>query len=278
MAHKLTIIAVIGLSASAACMGAAAAIGGPNFDDGFGGLFDDRPRCEAIPNATQTVRDLDWNGGDHVTLSIPVQASYSPANGAKLRATGDPQVVAHLRVKDGEIELDCRGWRSRAKGTAVALPGREFRKFSIAGSGGFVLDGLNQPSAKIEIAGSGDVKANGKVDDLKLEIAGSGDADLTQITARQGRFEIAGSGTIKAKGVIDDVKISIAGSGHADLGEVTSRNAHVEIGGHGDVHIAPSEEAKIEIGGSGDVYLHSSPKQLDTEIGGSGRIHRLGAS
>ena len=40
MAHKLTIIAVIGLTTSAVFMGAAAAIGGGRLGDGFEGLFD----------------------------------------------------------------------------------------------------------------------------------------------------------------------------------------------------------------------------------------------
>ena len=315
MAYKLATIAVIGLATSAVCMGAAAAIGGPSFADGFDGMFDNRPRCQALTDATETSRDLDWDGHDSVTLALPSQASYSPSNGDRLHATGDPQLLAHLRIKDGDIELDCRGWHDRAKNLQITLPGREFRKFSIAGSGGLTLDGLNQTAATIEVEGSGKVRANGKVDDLKMEIEGSGDADFGQIVARRAKVEIEGSGTvraagsiedlnieiegsgranldemnsrtarvdiegsgtIKAKGRIDDLNIQIAGSGRADFGQVTTRTARVEIGGHGDVHIAPSEEAKIDISGSGDVYLHSSPKQMDTEIGGSGRIHRVG--
>jgi hypothetical protein len=108
-----------------------------------------------------------------------------------------------------------------------------------------------------------------------MGIAGSGDADFDQLAMRQAKVEIAGSGTVRAKGSVDDLDIEIAGSGRADFGEVTTRTARVEIGGHGNVDIAPSEEAKIEIGGSGDVNLHSNPKQLETDIHGSGRIHRL---
>jgi hypothetical protein len=78
-----------------------------------------------------------------------------------------------------------------------------------------------------------------------------------------------------AKGAADDLRIEIGGSGHADFGATASRTAKVEIGGHGDVDIAPTDLADIEIGGSGDVTLHSNPKQLETHIGGSGRIHRL---
>lgn len=315
MAYKLATIAVIGLATSAVCMGAAAAIGGPAFGEGFEGIFDDRPRCQALTDATQTSRDMEWHGGNSVTLEIPVQASYSPANGERLHASGDPQILAHLRIKDGDIELDCRGWHDRAKGVQITLPGREFRKFTIEGGGALALNDLNQADAELKVEGSGKIQASGKVDNLKMKIEGSGDADFNQIVARQARVEIEGSGTlrakgsiedlgieiegsgradldemksrsarveiegsgtIKAKGQIDDVKIEISGSGDADFGQVASRNARVEISGHGDVHIAPSEEAKIDISGSGDVYLHSNPRQLDTEIGGSGRIHRAG--
>src|SRR5690349_19619932 len=109
MVHKLATIAVIGLATSAVCIGAAAAIGGPAFGEGFGGMFDERPRCQTVAGATETSRDLDWHGGQNVTLEIPAQASYSPSNGERLHASGDPQLLAHLRIKDGDIELDCRG-------------------------------------------------------------------------------------------------------------------------------------------------------------------------
>jgi hypothetical protein len=315
MAHKLVTIAIIGLATSAVCMGAAAAIGGPNFGDDFDGIFDNRPRCEAVAGATETSRNLDWDGSDHVELSVNGRASYAPGSDDKIHASGDPQILAHLRVRKGDIEMDCRGWRDRTKELALTLPGREFRKFEIAGGGNLILDKLNQSNlkieiagsgsvkangnidnlkievagsgkadldqitareAKIEIAGSGDVRANGKVDNLKMEIAGSGDADFTQITARMAKVEIAGSGTVKAKGSIEDLDIEIAGSGRADFGEVTSRTAKVEIGGHGNVDIAPSEEARAQISGSGEVKLHSNPKRMETDISGSGRIHRVG--
>jgi hypothetical protein len=316
--HKLAFIAVIGLTASAACMGAAAAIGGKDFKDGLDGFswFDGKPRCEAITAATAGSRDLDWDGSDELKLAVLGQANYAPGNDNRLHASGDPQVLAHLRVRDGSIEMDCRGWRNRTRDVTITLPGREFREFTVAGGGKLVLDKLNQSKAEITIAGAGNVKANGRIDNLEMTIAGSGDADFTQLTARRAEFGIAGSGTIKgqgsvdeleigiagsghadfdditartadaeihgsgtinAKGRIDDVKIDISGSGNADFGQMETRTAKVEISGHGDVHIAPSEKARIEISGSGDVYLHKDPKSLDTDMRGSGRIHKVAA-
>jgi hypothetical protein len=239
MAHKLAVIAATGIAGLAVCLGAAAAINGGNLGNGFDGIegmFGDKPRCEAVAGATATSRDLDWDGSDHAGLAVQGTATYTPGTNSKVHVTGDPQVIAHLRVEDGAIEMDCRGWRSRQQDVAITLPGREFRRFEIAGGGKIILNKLKQDDLKIEIAGAGSVHADGKVDTFKIEIGGSGDADF---------------------------------------GDVAAREARVEIGGSGTADIAPSELARVEIAGSGDANLHSNPRHLETEIAGSGRIHRL---
>jgi hypothetical protein len=238
MVHKLATVAVIGLTASAVCMGAAAAIGGKDFGDGMDfSMFGDRPRCEAIQSATATSRDLDWDGSDHVGLSVGGHAHYTPGSDNKVHVTGDPQMVAHIRVRDGNIEMDCNnGWHNSSTGLEITLPGQEFQRFGIAGSGNLLLQNLNQHRLKVSIAGSGDVKADGKVEMTEIHIAGSGDADM---------------------------------------GHVASQVSEVHIAGSGNADIAPTDEADIHIAGSGDVNLHSSPKKLETHIAGSGRIHNI---
>jgi len=316
--HRLALIAVVGLAGSAACIGAAAAIGGKEFGEGMDGfsLFDGRPRCQPVEGASATSREMDWNEGDHIAINLLGRASYTPGSDERLHASGDPQVLAHLRIRHHTVELDCRGWGERTKDLVITLPGRRFSEFTVTGAN-LTLDGLDQDDVSIAIAGAGKIQASGKLNEnAKFTIAGSGEMNLGQITARRGEMEIAGSGTIKAdniaiddlemhiagsgrteigqltarsaeasiagsgtmiaKGSADEVKIEIAGSGRADFGGVTSRSARVEIGGHGDVDIAPTDFAKVDIGGSGDVNLHSNPKQLESDIGGSGRIHRLG--
>ena len=237
MVHKLAIIAVIGLTGSAVCMGAAAAIGGKDFEGLDFTMFGDRPRCEAVQGASATNRTLDWDGSDHVGLSVGGHASYTPGSDDKLHVTGDPQLVPHVRVRDGSIELDCRGgWHDRRDSLQIILPGREFQKFGIAGSGNLVLQNLNQNRLKVSIAGSGSIKADGKVQNTEIHIAGSGDADL---------------------------------------GHVASEVSEVHIAGSGNTDIAPTEESDIHIAGSGYVNLHSNPKKLETHIAGSGRIHNI---
>ena len=236
MAHKLGLIAVIGLAASAVCIGAAAAIGGGSFGDGLNGLFDNGPRCPVIAGATATSRDLEWDGSDKVELVVFSDASYTPGTDMKLHASGDPQVLAHLRIKNGKIDLDCHGWRDRDQ-IKLILPGREFREFAIAGRSDLKLDRMNQASLKAKIAGTGTIAADGRIDDLRIDVAGVG---------------------------------------HADFGKVVGRSAHVKLAGVAGADIAPSESAKIDIAGPSTVNLYSNPRELDTNIAGPGRLHKLG--
>ena len=237
MVQKLALIAITGLVASAACIGAAAAIGGGRFEDvlvdPFGG-----EHCETIAGATATSRDMNWDGNDQAGMAIPATANYTPGSGDKLHATGDAEVLAHLRIRDGVVEMDCRGWHSRVKDIVITLPGREFRKFTLEGTGKMNLDHLNQASLKVQVAGVATIKANGKVDDLSIDMAGVSKADFSQVTGARAEVKLAGVST-------------------AD--------------------IAPTDAAKIEIAGPSTVNLYSNPKQLDTEIAGPGQLHKRAA-
>ncbi len=254
---------------------------------------------------------MDWDGSDHARLNLAGQASYTPGTGDRLQASGDPQVLAHLRIREGTVELDCRGWRDRTQDLVITLPGRSFDKFGVTG-GRLILDRLDQQRLSVSIAGSGKVQANGRIEDLKLSIAGSGEMDLGQITANRGELEhrrighhasrerhhrrelemdiagsgraefnqiksrtaeigIAGSGTVIAKGTVDDLKIDISGSGRADFGEVVSRTANAEISGHGDVAIAPRRGSQDQ-----DQRLRRRPPAQRPQESGN-QDQRLGA-
>ena len=236
MGRKLAVIAIVGLTASVVCMGAASAIGGGGLPDLDMIALGGKDRCRVVPGATATSRTLDWDGSDHVGMALRGHARYRPGTDDRVHVTGDPQVLAHLEVDQGDIQLDCRGWSSRTKDLEITLPGRIFKRFEIAGTGRLTLDALDQQDLKIEMAGVAKVEANGEVDHVEIEMAGIG---------------------------------------HADFGQVQSREARVEIAGIGKADIAPSEEARIEIAGPGEVRLHSHPKRVDTDIAGPGRVRNV---
>lgn len=237
MPSKIAIIAIIGLTASAVCIGAGAAIGARDFGSldlpFFGG-----EHCETVAGATATSRTMDWDGSASAGLAMPGTANYTPGSGDKLQASGDPQVLAHLRIRGGTVDMNCRGWHNRLKGVTITFPGREFRKFRLAGTGKMNLNGLNQAALDIDMAGVGTITANGKVDDLSIRMAGVSTADFAHVTGRK---------------------------------------AKVKMAGVNKAHIAPSEEADVDIAGPSEVTLHSNPPKLDTRIAGPGSIRKVGS-
>ena len=64
----------------------------------------------------------------------------------------------------------------------------------IAGSGNLILQQLQAKSAEFDIAGSGNIRAAGRVREAKLEVAGSGNGDLDGLQRETAEVSIAGSG------------------------------------------------------------------------------------
>jgi Putative auto-transporter adhesin, head GIN domain len=231
--NKFAIVGISGLLISAVCLSAAATIGGKalyNSGFDFGGF--DRPRCDFDASGKSASRSIDWSGGDSASIELPANAHYRRASGTQLLVTGDSAVLPHVRVRNGKIGLDCRG-ADYGSGLEITLPGRLFRKFAMAGAGSLTLDDIDQPDLKIEMAGHGDVTANGKTGKLALSMAGANDAKL---------------------------------------GGLTADNASLELAGSNDAEVAATDNLKVEIAGRGEVKLRTEPQHLKTEIAGSGHI------
>ena len=230
MGTKLATVALTGLAISAVCLSAVTALGAGDlitidgWDDGF-------DRCERVDAGGADTRSLAWTGGDEVELSVPATVRYRPGTGDAVIVRGNPTALAHLRIEDGEIRFDCN--MRRTGRLEITLPGVPMREFALRGSGTLILDDLDQQELDIAIAGSGDVRATGRADEVELNIAGSGDADLGSLAVRRLELRIAGSG---------------------------------------DAEVAPRETADISIAGSGDVRFVVQPANVTTRIVGSGRI------
>ena len=243
MRTKLAIIAVSGLAISAVCLGGAFALGGHALGNAVFGTdlssLADLPRCDtkAQPMATASSRSLPWDGnGDRAAVALPANVHYQAGSGDELVVKGDPEFVAHLRVKDGLVSLDCNGnfHFNKDDRIDVTLPGRRtFKSFALLGTGDVELSGLSQPEVKLSIAGAGDIRADGKTDNLKVDVRGSG---------------------------------------NLKLGDLAAKNVDVDIKGSGKAEVAPQDSLNVDMAGSGTIYLRSEPKKIETSIHGSGNI------
>ncbi len=137
------------------------AIGNAVFGTDLAGLID-LPRCDSMarPMATATSRSLPWDGNnDRAAVALPANVHYQAGSGDQLVVKGDPDLIAHIRVHDGLVSLDCNGnfHFGRDNRTDVTLPGRRtFKSFALLGTGNVQLGGLSQPEVKVSIAGAGD--------------------------------------------------------------------------------------------------------------------------
>ncbi len=226
--RNLGLVVLGGFTVCAMALGAAAAINGDH-DTGF---FGDRPMCNFDMAGHSASRNIAWDGSDNVSIAVPADASYKRGVGDQVTVTGDANLIQHVRVREGHIEMDCRSWHHDGR-MAINLPGRTFTKFGLAGSGSMNLEGIDQPELKLGVAGSGDVTANGKTGKLEIGIAGSGKMHLGKLAA-------------------NDVQLKVAGSGNTE--------------------IAPSGDLSVHIAGSGKVHLLTEPRHIETKIAGSGEI------
>lgn len=224
----------VALALGAAAFGAATGLGGAQASEGILGFLGDS--CPAAPAGAPSSRVMEWDGSDHVGISVPGSVSYQPGTDNKVHVTGDPRAIAALRLRDGSIGMDCN-MSLHDPNIHIVLPGRQFRSFHVSGSADLALHKLDQAALDVSVSGSGDVTADGKVEN-------------------------------------QDIRIS--GSGNADFGRVTGRIAKVKVSGSGDVAIAPRDEADIRVSGSGDVTLHSNPPVVNQHISGSGDVRRAG--
>ncbi|HWY60987.1 MAG TPA: DUF2807 domain-containing protein [Rhizomicrobium sp.] len=233
MINKFLVVGLSGLVIGVACLSASAVIGGKALRDtgfDFGGLGQER--CGFSDSGKSGSRNLAWSGGNKASIELPAAVHYRRGSGDQVVIKGDSEVISHVRVADGKVKLDCR-MRRNSDRLDVTLPGRDFRTFSLAGAGSLSLDDIDQPKLEIQMAGAGDIDANGKTGELELNLAGAGDARLGGLAA-------------------DRVELNMAGS-------------------H-DVEIAPKDDLEVNIAGSGKVVLRTEPSAIETHIFGSGRI------
>lgn len=234
MSSKLVTVAVSGLVIGAACIIAAAMVGGPelrNRDWNFGDWSGES--CDiTLANKTGT-RTLDWHAGDDIAVNLPANVSYRRGQGEQIVIEGDAALISHVAIDDNDLVMDCRPRNARGQRLTITLPGQEFRRFAVNGSASMVLENLDQPELRIDISGSGDVTASGRAERLNFDVAGSG----------KGHF------------------------GNLDAGSVD-----IDIAGSGDAEIAPRDRLSVDVAGSGKVTLKTEPKSIDTRIAGSGRI------
>lgn len=108
----------------------------------------------------------------------------------------------------------------------------------------------------------------------EIVLSGSGDVMVNGLSGGEFTYHVSGSGDLYAEGEVDDVEISISGSGDVDARDLMAKSATVRISGSGDVKVYASESFEGRVTGSGDIEYYGRPDHTLNRVTGSGDIRR----
>lgn len=307
MNRRLAVIAVVSLSIAVVCGIVIVLTSGTDWVNGDYRSWAGSLRSCSVPWANKTrsrerrTVDLEWPGSDVIKIRIPAQVHYQPGPKPQASASGDADLVNHVRLHDGALEWDTAEWDalvdcSPASDLVVQFTGPAVTGWTLNGSGQLDLSDIKQDLLRITLHGSGVVTASGESHEVSLDAAGSGRADLGRLVSqktsatiqgsadlklsdtKQGvlRIVMHGSGAVTGSGTAQEVSLEASGSGRADLGKLVTDHASARIHGSADVDLAPRQDADISVSGSGVVRLHgAAAARIDSHVSGSAQIQQV---
>ena len=185
---------------------------------------------------------------DRIAVSGPYDITVKTGGQPGVTARGGQAILddTEVVVEDGVLKIKPRlrnnRWRWSDDGKVrMTVNAAALRGATIAGSGGIDIDRAGGP-------------------EFKGEVAGSGDLAIGAIEANSAAFSIAGSGGVRAGGKVAKLDVSIAGSGDVDLSGLTATDASVSIAGSGNVRARATGTADVSVMGSGDVEVTGGAK------------------
>lgn len=260
MTRNLFIIAAAAFVLALGCIAGAVALGGRDLaendwtwvitDDEAGPR--DRVRVNRGDLGPDVTRNLEWNGGETLTVDLSADVTYVQGAQAGVVIKGPKEAVDRVRLVNGRLTLadgddhaervfirwgrdGIHGW-SESERLKITVTAPSVDAFRLAASGDLTVEGYDQPTIELRLDGSGDVSVDGKAGKLDLRINGSGDAELDGLD-------------------VTDVNIDVAGSG--------------------DTVVGPTGTAAVDISGSGDVSFTRRPQSVQQNISGSGDLDGL---
>lgn len=173
---------------------------------------------------------------DDLLVNISADISYVSSDDYKLVLSGDDNIVAVIStsLEGKSIVINSkRSFNTQNNLKIVVYGPKSLNRLTVEGSSDVNLKGISNQMFEVILEGSGDIRVQGKVRELKVEVDGSGNIDTRLLEA-------------------DNVDISIDGS--ADLAVTANNNLNVVIDG------------------VSNVTYYGNPASISKEIDGVGKV------
>ena len=125
--------------------------------------------------------------------------------------------------------------------------------------------------SKLNLLGSGSIKAASIAGDSEIVVAGSGTIDTPNVAAGKLEVNIMGSGTYAAAGTADSLELNVMGSGAGSMDKLKAGKADVSVMGSGSSSFASDGDVEGSIMGSGSITVKGGAR-CSVSTMGSGKL------
>jgi hypothetical protein len=106
----------------------------------------------------------------------------------------------------------------------------------------------------------------------RVSLNGSGNMRVAKMSGPELSIHLNGSGDVFAEGTVDDVTINLMGSGNVTCDELKAHTAEVNLLGSGNISLFADQSLNANLPGSGNIRYKGDPPQVTKNIMGSGHI------
>lgn len=108
----------------------------------------------------------------------------------------------------------------------------------------------------------------------RVALAGSGSISVTGLDVPTFRVELSGSGNITAAGKAGKLDVVLAGSGNVRTDGLVTPTADLHLSGSGNISASATSSLEAAVTGSGNITYSGNPNSVDTRVTGSGSIRK----
>ncbi len=192
---------------------------------------------------------------DAIELHMSGDVRVSIGKAMPFEISGEDNILPLIKteVRDRRLIISVTKPFKTKHSPDIELTIPDIESAAIHGSGDMDIGRVDGKSLKLAVHGSGDLRCEGKTEQLTVRIAGSGD--------------------VRLNGVAEQLLVEIRGSGDVHGFDCKASNVSVTIHGSGDARVHAIDALNVVIHGSGDVQYKGNP-QVNQVIKGSGDVVR----
>lgn len=103
-------------------------------------------------------------------------------------------------------------------------------------------------------------------------VSGTGDINIVDARGEHLKLRISGTGDIQANGQVQNLNVTVSGVGDAEIKDLKAENVTVRVSGTGDAEVFASKSLDARVSGVGDITCYGNPSDVKQKASGIGDI------